>query len=149
MRMHPVISFFLAVWFALGGTLIPRFSCVCANGTVSVEIGHQFCCDAEDSCSDSCSGSTTGAITEPRGSGVGASSCSDGCQSTLIEDEVIGISERECKGDSEDQPPSAQAHWLDSNSSARAVVRRVARVARPPDLRLTSIHQLRSVILLV
>ena len=148
MRMHPVISIFLAVWFTLGGTLIPRFSCVCANGAVSFEIGHQFCCDAEDSCGDSCSGSNTDAVTEPRDSGVGASSCSDGCQSTLIEDMAIGTFEQERQGTPVDKPPSVPAHWID-HTSPRAVVRRVAIATRPPDLRLPSIHQLRSVILLV
>lgn len=148
MRMHPVISVFLAAWFTLSGTLIPRFSCLCADGTASVEIGQQFCCDVEDSCSDSCDSNSAGTVKEPRGFSISAWSCPGGCHSTLIEDEVIGTSERAFEGDL-GEPPSMQAHWFDFKSSANVIARRVACVAKPPDLCRTSIHQLRSVILLV
>ena len=149
MRMHPVISTLLATWIGLGGALAPRFLCVCADGTVSVEFGHEFCCDAESSCGDSCDCSTTGIDTQPHESRVGALTCSGGCQSTPIDDEVIKGSERDYKGHSDLRFPATQAPWLDPSFSSIAFARRVGSVARPPDSRFSSIVQLRSVILLV
>jgi len=149
MRMHPVISVLLAVWFALGGTLIPRSLCVCADGTVSVEFGHELCCDAEGSRSASCDCACPGMETEPRKSGV-ALTCSGGCESVPIGDNILVSVERDDKkGQCEDRPVDIQTLWLDRVTTVRSTPRQVAYILRPPDSRVAQVYQLRSVILLV
>lgn len=43
--MKAIISIFLAAWFGLGATFGPQFHCSCADGTETIEIGSQYCCD--------------------------------------------------------------------------------------------------------
>ena len=149
MRMHPVISALLAIWFAFGGTLIPGSLCVCADGTVSVEFGHELCCDSESFSSASCDCTCPAVDAEPRNSGV-ASTCSGGCESVPIGDNVLLSMERDYKkGQCEDRPVDTQALWLDRVTTARATPRQVAYLQRPPDSCVAPVHQLRSVILLV
>lgn len=149
MRMHPVISVLLAVSFALGGTLIPRSLCVCADGTVSVEFGHELCCDAEGSRSASCDCTCPGMDTEPRKPGV-ALTCSGGCESVPVIDNILVYMERDYKkGQCEDRPVDILTLWLDRVATVRATPREVAYLQRPPNTRFAPVHQLRSVILLV
>ena len=149
MRMHPIISILFAAWFGLGHMLGPRFLCTCPDGTVTVQIGQRFCCDSDDSYCDSCDGSAT--ADGERCDAPGATwSCSDGCESVLISDEVVGSIKRAAEidvGSSSTltvhpyQTMPAAPRWTSSM--------RVSSMARIPNCRAAGISQLRSVILLV
>ncbi len=148
MRMHPVISILLAAWFGLGSTLGPRFLCSCADGTVTVELGHRFCCDSDDSCCDSCDGGET-SDEEPGDADVDLWSCVDGCESTLLSDGFVGPFERgaDSHAGAPSQPVHAYYTTVDSHRWTSAIGVKCA--ARAPDWRTAGIHRLRSVILLV
>lgn len=149
MQLHPVISILLAAWFGLGSTLGPRFLCSCADGTVTIEIGHPFCCDADDSCCDSCDDGEP-----PNGVSAEAAldtlSCADGCASTVLTDGAITTFDR---ADEEQPRPSPTLatypfHSLfeKTDGTSRQWVK-----GRPqiPTRCATGTSQLRSVILLV
>lgn len=88
MRTHHVISILLAAWLALGSTLGSRFLCSCADGTVTVELGHRFCCDSGDSC---CVSYGDGEVADeaPAEAMPCTWSCTAGCESTLLTDGAV------------------------------------------------------------
>lgn len=148
MRMHPVISTLLAAWFGLGSTLGPRFLCACADGTVTVQLGHRFCCDTDDSCCDSCNGGDTS--DEARGvAAVDTRACADGCESTPLSDEIIAPLERGTGSHSSTQSESVHPHYTRPGAPCWAVTARLKGAARAPNRPASEIHKLRSVILLV
>ncbi|QKK08581.1 MAG: hypothetical protein HND58_10685 [Planctomycetota bacterium] len=149
MRMHPVISILLAAWFGLGSTLGPRFLCLCADGRVTVELGHQFCCDAEDSCCDSCDGVAT-VVDESCGDGVPAWTCPDGCESTLVSDGAVTTFDRADREQLSPFPKYATYPFHSSFETPDGTSRQgVKGRAQTPTLSATGTSQLRSVILLV
>ena len=84
MRLHPVISILLAAWFVLGSTLGPRYLCSCADGSVTVEYGQQFCCDSDESCCDDSCDDRSPAEEDLGLQTFDVLSCIDGCNSTLL-----------------------------------------------------------------
>ncbi len=148
MRMHPVISILLAAWFGLGSSLGPRFLCLCADGTVTVEIGHRFCSDSDDSCCDSCDGSAT-TDEEPCDVATDTWACSGGCESELISDDFIGKSGRISESDLVTTSSTVHPGYAAVDKSRWTSSIGMMGIARIPDSRATRISQLRSVILLV
>lgn len=148
MRIHPVISILLAAWFGLGSTLGPRFLCSCADGTVTVGLGHRFCCDSDDSYCDSSDGGEM-SDEEPGDAAVDLWSCVDGCESTLLSDGFVGPFERGANSHAgaPSQPVHAYYTTIDAHCWTSAIGVKCA--ARAPDWRTAGLHQLRSVILLV
>lgn len=149
MRLHPVISILLAAWFGLGSTLGPRFLCSCADGTVTVEVGHPFCCDSDNDCCDSCDCDEF-ANTEPGATTLSTLSCADGCESTLLSDDAVTNFDR---ADEEQLRPAHQFAAYPSPALFETPQDRsfqgVKGRARIPTRCATGTSQLRSVILLV
>ena len=54
MQMKSAISIMLAVWLGFGVGVMPRFLCLCADGTQTLEVGNRFCCDEVDNDVDTC-----------------------------------------------------------------------------------------------
>lgn len=86
MPAHPLISILLAAWLGLGGALCPRFLCVCADGTATIEIAQHYCCDGDESCSEACGGDATSA--ECGEACAGLDGCPQGCSSTMLAEDV-------------------------------------------------------------
>lgn len=83
MQMQSIISILLATWFGLGAALGPRFQCLCADGTQTLEIGSQFCCDddsrmGQEACNES---------------GESERCSHDDCKSTPIQDTGLVLSD--------------------------------------------------------
>lgn len=148
MRMHPIISILLATWFGLGATLGPRFLCSCGDGSVTVEIGHRFCCDTDESCCDSCDGGET-SDEGPGDAVVHLWSCADGCESTLLSDGFVGPLERGANGHAGAPSQPVHADFTTIGAHCRTSTIGVKCAARAPDWRTAGLHQLRSVILLI
>lgn len=144
MRLHPVISVMLAAWFGLGSTLGPRFLCSCADGTVTVELGHRFCCDTDDSCCDS-----RDADEESGEPALDTWACADGCESALLAADAVTTFDR--AGEELRSSPTFTAsafhqlfetYFVSSHRGARGK-------AQIPGCCATGTSRLRSVILLV
>lgn len=146
MKPHPAISILLALWFALGAGLGPRFLCICADGSTTTQFGDQFCCDGpgEDPCPvpSKHSDESSRCVACPDG----------GCQSTEVESESIVAVDRFEKDtdedwslDGPDDPTFAWFEFLASRSAS------TISMPQPPVLSgigFSACH-LRSVILLV
>ena len=146
MKHHSSISILLALWFALGAGLGPRFLCICADGSATTQFGDQFCCDgpSEGPCP---------VPSEPSEESSHRVACADGgCQSTKVESELIIAVDRFEKdtvedwslGGCDDLPFTWFEFLTDRSASTISAI-------RPPVLLGTgfSACHLRSVILLV
>ena len=86
MPTHPLISILLAAWLGFGGALGPRFLCMFADGTATVEFGQQSCCYADESCGNTRCGDEIAAEINEACSG--SDRCPQGCNSTMLAEEV-------------------------------------------------------------
>ncbi|MGB1125724.1 MAG: hypothetical protein ACPG4Q_11000 [Phycisphaeraceae bacterium] len=97
MQMKSAISIMLAVWLGFGVGVLPRFLCLCADGTQTLEVGNRFCCDEIDSDIDQC----------PEMSDLSCESemCDhDGCEATPLPADVFVLFDRD--GDDLADPPA-------------------------------------------
>lgn len=97
MQMKSAISIMLAVWLGFGVGVMPRFLCLCADGTQTLEVGNRFCCDEIDSDID----------TRPQMTDRSCESemCDhDGCEATQLPADVFVLFER--VGDDLTDPPA-------------------------------------------
>lgn len=149
MRAHHVISILLAAWLALGSTLGSRFLCSCADGTVTVEFGHRFCCDSDDSCCDSYDDGEA-ADKDRAGAMLCTWSCVAGCESMFLADGAVLISDRTNQEQLRSSPTSPH-HVLHCFFQALpdAPHERMKGTARLPTRCATSTSRLRSVLLLL
>lgn len=149
MRLHSVISIMLAAWFALGSTLGPRFLCSCADGTTTVEFGHRFCCDTDDSCCESCN-SDSAVDEESIDPALDAWVCADGCESAPLGGETTLALDRAEKDASRFSPTLAAIPFHQLRDERFVLPRRgMLERAHAPRHCATGTSRLRSVILLV
>jgi hypothetical protein len=87
MQMKSAISIMLAVWLGFGVGVMPRFLCICAEGTQTLEIGNRFCCSEVDNTSDSC--------PEVSDRSCESEMCDhNGCETTQLPGDVFALFDR-------------------------------------------------------
>ena len=146
MKHHSSISILLALWFALGAGLGPRFLCICADGSTTTQFGDQFCCDGpgEDPCP---------VPSEHSDESSHRVACPDGgCRSTEVESELIVAVDRLEKDTDEywtlDGPGDQPLLWLEFLTDRSASTTSALRPLVLSGVGFCVCH-LRSVILLV
>lgn len=149
MRLHPAISIMLAAWFALGGTLGPRFLCSCADGTTTVEFGNRLCCETDNTCCESCNGDSA-VDQESIDPAFDAWMCANGCESAPLERDFILAHDR-AERDAPRFSPTMVATPFHQLPQARFALpcRGMIERAHSPGLCAAGTPRLRSVILLV
>jgi len=142
MRMHSAISILLAAWFVLSGMLGPRFQCLCADGTLSIEIGQQFCCDSDGGC--------TTLDEELCDKSLDTFSCPGGdCVSTPLSDMAVVRFEHGGERDLDTSLSMIQSHQFMTFTPYWTPPLGMRSTAHTPSCRTSGISHIRSVILLV
>ena len=142
MQMKSAISIMLAVWLGFGVGIMPRFQCLCADGTQTLEVGNRFCCDESDSGNEACPESSERSCESEK--------CNhNGCEATQLPGDVFVLSDT--GGDERTDPPAISNQIDYSVSFDQSAIPPPSRPSRlwlrcPPD---TELPQIRSTILRV